>query len=330
MERDENYLCSSGKTSIVTARGVALIAVLFLVSLLSLIAISVLGIARMRSQVSARQFESIQAMEVVDSAIRVTLLELAAPRNPQGALIVGSRLTRQVTVFDDVIDVSLDFESGRVDINFADEAMLTALFEVSGIPKELAAAYAQRVLDWRDPDDRVTGRGGAERAEYLRAKLNYGPRNAPFESVTELRQVLGLENLTDAQLDAFTVYTHVPTPTPQSSVDSVRKALDWLHAPPIELQSSVVVIDAAASEQTPASQKASQESPLEQSQDSQVGASVSQSVTGQVVRLRACAIRGRTPTCRLAIVRFTGNNTNPFLVFVWQTIFVNTPAVAMR
>ena len=61
------------------ASGVALVAVLFLVALLSMIAVSVLSTTRMQSQISARQFESIQATETVDSALRQTLIELAAP-----------------------------------------------------------------------------------------------------------------------------------------------------------------------------------------------------------------------------------------------------------
>jgi len=281
------------------ASGVALVAVLFLVALLSMIAVSVLSTTRMRSQISARQFESIQATETVDSALRQTLIELAAPRDPQSALVSGGRLTRQVALFDEVVAVSVELESGRVDINFSDELTLSAIFIALGFAEDSARTQAQRVIDWRDADDQVTGHG-AERAEYERAGLRYGPRNASFESVYELRQVLGLAKLSDADLEAFTVYSHLPTPPNQTSVAAVKQALQWLRA------------------------RQPDHSAGDTTQESQIAANSDVHLIGEVVRLRGCATKSRSHACRVVIVRFTGNATNPFLVFLWQTDFVGS------
>jgi hypothetical protein len=74
---------------------------------------------------------------------------------------------------------------------------------------------AARIVDWRDVDD-AAGLHGAERAEYRQAGRSSGPRNGPFETVAELRQVLGAEALGDKALDAFTVYSHAREPQMQA------------------------------------------------------------------------------------------------------------------
>jgi hypothetical protein len=105
------------------------------------------------------------------------------------------------------ISVSVQREAERVDLNAAGSGTLTACFLNSGVTPEEARSRAARVIDWRDADD-VAGPGGAESAEYRAAGLNYGPRNGPFQSVGELRRVLGLDNIGASTLNRFTVYTH--------------------------------------------------------------------------------------------------------------------------
>jgi hypothetical protein len=61
--------------------------------------------------------------------------------------------------------------------------------EVSpGSTRPIAAA----IVDFRDVDDLPSGPEGAESAAYQAAGLRHGPKNALFESVTELDQVLGM------------------------------------------------------------------------------------------------------------------------------------------
>ena len=62
---------------------------------------------------------------------------------------------------------------------------------VLGVAEDEAAALADRILDWRDPDD-LAGLNGAEDPDYAAAGLPYGAKDGPFSSVEELRQVLGV------------------------------------------------------------------------------------------------------------------------------------------
>jgi hypothetical protein len=65
--------------------------------------------------------------------------------------------------------------------------LLTAL---PGMTSDVAGA----LLDWVDSDDVVNAYGGAERTDptYAGAAVPYAPRNAPFETMAELRMVRGV------------------------------------------------------------------------------------------------------------------------------------------
>jgi general secretion pathway protein K len=60
-----------------------------------------------------------------------------------------------------------------------------------GLDQESAASLLDAILDWRDPDELVRPQG-AERDQYEAAGYDYLPANAPFQSVDELRLVIGM------------------------------------------------------------------------------------------------------------------------------------------
>ena len=76
-------------------------------------------------------------------------------------------------------------EASKLNLNTATAAMLESLPRMT---PELAAA----IIDWRDANSEVTP-GGAEDETYLRLNPGYHCKNAPFESVDELRLVAGAD-----------------------------------------------------------------------------------------------------------------------------------------
>ena len=184
--------------------------------------------------------------------------------------------------FAQKISVSVQRERDRIDLNAAGSGTLAACFLGAGFSPETARSMASRVIDWRDADD-VPGPGGAEEADYHAAGLHYGPRNGPFESVAELRQVLGLDNLRSSVLRLFTVYTH------QS--DDTDAPDDF--APALPNSGPHCGGSRGLGEQS--------------------------GYIGEVVRVRACAAEG-VRLCRLVVARLTGSMQNPFQIFVWKTV----------
>ncbi len=76
-------------------------------------------------------------------------------------------------------------EASKLNLNTATVEMLQLL---PGMTPEFAAA----IVDWRDADSEP-GPGGAEDETYLRLSPAYRCKNAPFESVEELRLVYGAD-----------------------------------------------------------------------------------------------------------------------------------------
>lgn len=124
------------------------------------------------------------------------------------------------------LEVSVRDESARVDINAADANLLAALMQAVGIEEARALQLSGAIQDWRDPDDLLALGGGAEDPDYAAADLDYGAKDAPFHTVSELQQVLGMDPDTYRRLAPYlTVYTAAPRPQPDFAEPPVLQAL---------------------------------------------------------------------------------------------------------
>ena len=109
---------------------------------------------------------------------------------------------------------SITDDSGKIDINAAGSNgdLLTNLFVTHGVALDKAQALSDAVQDWIDSDDN-TRPNGAEIAQYKAAGLSYGPKNAPFDTVSELQQVLGMTyDLYQKIEPGITIYSGRNTP----------------------------------------------------------------------------------------------------------------------
>jgi type II secretory pathway component PulK len=98
-------------------------------------------------------------------------------------------------------------QSGLVDLNAASAITLRELVRVLNVDLAPAHVFADRILDFRDKDDSPQPKG-AELPEYRDAKSDQHPKNRPFEHISELDQVLGMnENLRKLLYDKVTVYS---------------------------------------------------------------------------------------------------------------------------
>ena len=100
-------------------------------------------------------------------------------------------------------------EAARININFADEEILTNLLlaSVKKIVALDATKIAQSIIDWRDADD-AAQQAGAESSFYGFLPTPYKARNASFESVEELLMIRGVTREIYNQIkNDVTVYT---------------------------------------------------------------------------------------------------------------------------
>ena len=191
-------------------RGVALVLVLWAIALMAVLLGSFALIAHTEQLESRHVFDAVTARYDAQAGLERAVFEL---RNSDPAQRWVADGRPYEFVFDKAkVSVEINDESGKVDLNVADETMLTSLFISVGVEMDRAAALADAIADWRDPDD-LPRPNGAEVAEYKNAGLAYGPRNATFQTPSEVQQVLGMDYELYRKIEpAITIYSGVPRP----------------------------------------------------------------------------------------------------------------------
>ena len=81
-------------------------------------------------------------------------------------------------------------------------------------------------MDWRDEDGLTQPAGGAEDPDYAAAGLAWGAKDAPFETVAEVEQVLGMRPALFASAAPYlTVYSGSAMPDAASADGIVLQAM---------------------------------------------------------------------------------------------------------
>lgn len=170
--------------------GVALVLVLWVVTLLAVIAGNFAFSMRNEAQIARNFLSTAQARAFADAGVQRAWHELMKP--PSDALRwQADGLPREFNFQGAVLRVTLEDESGKIDINTASDALLMGLLMSVGLNADASTKLLDAILDWRDAD-KLRRLHGAEEEDYRAAGKSYVPSNAPFETVDELRRVLGM------------------------------------------------------------------------------------------------------------------------------------------
>ncbi|HEY8035959.1 MAG TPA: type II secretion system protein GspK [Methylobacter sp.] len=208
----------------IRSEGFALVLVLWVLSLLTIMAGSFALTMQREASVVTGSRNNAQAMAIAESGLAVAELMLMNPGQQQRWRTDGS--IYQIDYPDFKVRVRLLAETGKIDINSADQTLLQGLMAHAPVEAEQQAKLVNAILDWRDEDDLVHI-DGAEKEEYKSAGLSYRPRNKPFQSIEELQLVLGMnEQLFKWLENLVTVYSGQPT------VDSTQAAKEVLQVLP--------------------------------------------------------------------------------------------------
>ena len=193
------------------ARGVAFVLVMWVIAMLSVLLGSFALVARTESLQSRHLFDTTTARYAAEAGLNLAIYGLSQS-DPMQKWVADGR--PYVFVFDDVqVEISITDDSGKIDINAADAVALKNLFMGIGVEEAKADELADAIQDWRDPDD-LTSLHGAERDDYRGAGLPYKPRNAPFETLSEIQQVFGMNYEIYAKMEpAITMFSGRSTPS---------------------------------------------------------------------------------------------------------------------
>lgn len=186
-------------------RGIALVLVLWVTVLLSVIVGSFTLVSRVETLQARNQLDVTRAYFAAEAGLHRAVKAMSV-QNPEQGWVPDGR-TYEMRLDDADVEIRVVDESGRIDLNAADQQQLIDLFESAGVELEDAEALADAVLDWRDPDDLVRP-FGAEDPEYESAGYGYGAKDAPFDTVEELQQVIGMNYELYRRVEpAVTVYS---------------------------------------------------------------------------------------------------------------------------
>ncbi len=185
--------------------GVALILVLWITVLLTVVVGSFVIMARTENLQARHLFESSRARYLAEAGLHYVMLEMRNP-DPETRWVADGR-PYEFEFEGTVIEIEIIDETGKIDINVSGPDILAALFDSLGMDELERNELVDAIQDWRDPDDLVMLHG-AEAAEYEAADYPYVPRNANFETLSELQQVMGMTYEIYSQLEpALTIYS---------------------------------------------------------------------------------------------------------------------------
>jgi len=206
--------------------GFVLVSVLWLLALLTLVMLVLLTAVRLDVRATGQLIGHAEAEALADGLMRLVALRLGdRERRP----LTDAGLARNGTPMrcehgDATVAIAVTDVGGLVDLNAASARLLEWLLRGLDVAPEKATALAAAIVDFRDADD-VPSINGAESAAYRAAGLGHGPKNALFETVTELDQVLGMDPaLLDRLRAVATVHSRQPGIDPSLAPREVLSA----------------------------------------------------------------------------------------------------------
>lgn len=272
------------------SRGIALLAVLWVLLLLSALAAAATFLARTNAVLIHHSGVIAQAQAGADAAILDAISKLSdenAERHPSlGA--VGSFNFEQISVA-----VQVRNEDGRIDLNSAGDDLLLAFLQSQGVSQDASSTMLRdlRVSQGAVPGGSLRGNGLGT----LRPDVSVASELLePLQSADEVRRLPSWSTQPlDCWLEYFTVYTRNPGVSSQDAVPQVMAALRW------------------AQEHHLSNRNWTSDSPSPSS-------ATTRSMIGEVLRISAAATAGNQVSVTSEWVgRLTGESRRPFLTLRW-------------
>jgi general secretion pathway protein K len=299
-------------------KGLALVLVLWILSLLTIMAGSFALSMRRESSITLGIKNNAEAMAVAASGISMAEMMLLNPDQNKRWRADGS--IYQIDATNATVRVRLLSEAGKIDINKAGQILLQDLMAKAPVDEDQQIKIVNAILDWRDADDLVRI-NGAEKKEYLDAGLSYQPRNKPFQSIEELQLVLGMDTSVFKWIEGrVTIYSG------QQQVDLANAAKEVLQVMP---QLDGELIDAfiaerlkSAKEGLPVppfpSSSGQNTAPLSSGQNTPAGQKNAFTVISEVL------LNDESNAAITAVIKKIGEaEANPFQVLNWQPVPAN-------
>ena len=188
-----------------TRRGAALMAVIWLIAILSLACMAALRVISFDMELASAKIHGSRARQIAEMGIAVGSNPVVKRSDP---------ILRQLDeATGEGFEVRVISEGGRFNINALllqeDKSLMREILSTWGLELEDAQAITDALGDWVDADDNVA-LNGAEVEEYEDAGRVNQPFNRPFYDISEVRLVRGMDLVEEIRPDWrnwFTVWS---------------------------------------------------------------------------------------------------------------------------
>ena len=204
--------------------GMALVIVIWILTLLSVMAGSFTLTMRRENGVSSALVGNARASALAESGLNLAAQRLRQPDQEQRWLADGA--IYRLAGADSELRIRVLAESGKVDINAAGEELLLAVLSYAVEDDNRRQQLMDAIIDWRDTDDEPRP-NGAEKKQYRQAGRPYPPSNAPFQSLEELQMVFGMDEAVFEKIRPWiTVYSGQPEPNKSLAPPELLRIID--------------------------------------------------------------------------------------------------------
>lgn len=177
--------------------GMVLIIVLWIVTLLAMLAGGFSYAMQIETRLATSTVERAQARALAEAGVAYALIWQTDPETKKQWPANGD--ARDWEFGGGLVRIRVEDSAGRINLNHGDPKLLTTTLQGLGLDEKDAERIAMAILDWRDPDDQSGAEVGSESATYREAGYP-GAKNIPFESSAELQQIPGISPALAQQL----------------------------------------------------------------------------------------------------------------------------------
>ncbi len=200
-------------------QGIALVAVLWTMLLLGIIAASFLRETRVETSLARNLTERAKAEMLAEAGVQRAMLGLLDPN--EGTVWRADGTMHEFRLGDGVVRLRVQDEAGKIDLNHAPRELLIALFVHLGLSADEAAALAGAIAAFRGS----VGEGQPDATDDMPTRPQDDAR-AGFERVEELPQVVGMSrDFYELVAPNVTVYSGSPDVDPASAQPLVLQVL---------------------------------------------------------------------------------------------------------
>ena len=299
-------------------KGVALILVLWVLSILMLMAGSFTKTMRRESAGVMNIKANAQAVTQAQAGVSLAQAMMLHEDENKRWRVDGS--VYEIETENATLQIRILSETGKIDINSVTSQLLHQVLLHAPLETKAAQELENAILDWRD-DDENTRPFGAEKPEYKAAKLNYAPRNKPFRSLEELQLVRGMTaDVFEWMQPIFTVYaagqTEVELNLAARDVLNVLPEIDVNLLDAYFLARQQAVINHAPMPKLPRIENASQAmtGDVEATTEAEISPEISVVTVFVDVQLENDA----QASIQVVMEKIDGANNLPFQILTWQ------------